>query len=1073
MVVCSLPQSPQTFFCGKNVLFRTRLVEKLHKEMAAGKDTIIIEGQAGQGKTVLAQQVLDSCEASRLSYQLSVDDSDPIYFLRSLISRCRQQFPSFNAPDIHNWLLSRNPFPADCQNFADDLLDAFNMFTSAPCYLMFDDIHLLDTESRTLDFLRCLITAKRKKLNLLFVSRQPVLNALGLNPSELSAVQVKNGELAFNRQEIAELFNLHLQIPITPQAVADIFHHNEGWIMGLLLAVQGYDGKKFEAQAMLAMASKEGFVRYFSTEVWNKVPCTLQDDLLCLALIDEIPVALAIYLTEKKDISSILDSLEQSNFFIRSLRKDKSLYSMHHLLQESLHKLALERKGLGWIQKIKVRAGQWYQDSRPKKSLVYFLQAEQYEECDFLLSQAGMRLLAENKLASLHKHLETVSKDIFKTAPWLSYFYGVVCLEKSPQNALDLLETSLTGFSEKHDEIGVLSASVHLIFFHTAIDCRLNRGQEYLNRATRLFDQYSEKFPPDQRANAANLIVIGLTFFTAELEWARKYADLGLQIALEYGFKNIEASARLARCYRDIFAGGLLSCRQEIDDSLHLLSDPQVSDLSKGTLHLAQLNLLANEADREGYFYHLQQYLRLYGEEFIKEASYLEKIRLWEIDFALQNRDFAEMERLLQVQMRSEGKQAVAHIQSMNLHYAAYLFACQGRSTEALLAAEESWLLWHQSGGKFFKVFNCALLGGAYARMGHVKKAQELFGSGLAASKETGEQFIRPTIYAHRAWLYLQQGDPKAAVTDIEDMLLSLKKTGFRSFYGWDPEVMTEVLVAAVNLKIMPEFAKELAANRLRLVVEEDALYPLLNIKFLGGLEIYTDEACLDSSELPPSMRHLLALLAGAPNHQLGQEYIQGVLWPEESPNRGRSSFDSLVSRLRKLISDNFSGIDGKKILRVQKGILVLQNCWLDIDAFRTHLTGGRYHLRRRELWQAGNELRKGLLLWQGEFCGNNITQIDVSATSYGLLNLFLDGSHDYAQLLTNGNSKQEAEEVLRKAIAYDPTNENLVRQLYQLAINSKNPSAAQKIFLSYKEALLNEGVLLDEVESITEGFWQ
>lgn len=1057
-------------------LLRKRLLFGLPTDSKSGGKTLTIEGQAGQGKSQLAIQFLHHFKRPFTWIQLGTEEADPILLLMVLLEGLRRSLPEFSCEELENWLSQGTATPEDGRSFVEILARDLEGWLTDDFYLVLDDLHLLENHTKSLELIAAMLKAERSRFNLILISRLPILPALKMESHSLPVHKLSNEHLSLNRQEIAELFNLYFKIPITPAEVNNLYEHNEGWIMGLVLAVQGFSSGSLDAglSPVVNPHKQENFQDYFSTEVLHRLPEGLGEDLLRLSLLDEIPADLAIHLTGKPTIVEQLLELEDKNFFVRSLDQARTVFSLHHLLRESLRQVALTQKGSETVCETWNCAGRWYRDAIPEKALSYLLRAGNYRDSQSLLATVGMQLLASNRLVTLRDFLAQVPQEALRNHPWLAFYQGVVRINFAPPEALGFLEEARLGFIQEKNELGELAALIQIIFFHTAIDCRFQHGQSLLERGIQLYQRHHHSMEESQQAHAANVIALGLTFFSAELERARSFADLGLQISQQSKLKNLEAEARLVRCYRDIFVGALKNCRLELDLSLCLLDDPQVSQINKGALHLSQLNLLANEGDAEGYESQRQYYLDKYGSELINQSSYGAIMRVWEIDLALAHGDEIKAGEILDIALASQFGSSLAHMRSFYLHYQAHLLARQQRTEEALQSLEESRALRDQAGGRYFIAVNKLLLGGALVNLGHFEDAEKMLHEGLEISRKADELFLRPGFHGYLAWSRLKQARVEDVGEHLSAMFGCFQETGFRTFYGWDPKMAAELLTFAVRQKIHVDLAKEIGANRLgRAFATDGSSWPLVRIFSLGSLEISSGTIKLANAELSPSMRQLLAMLITAPGHQLDQHIVQNSLWPDESPTRGRARFDTLISRTRKLFNQRFPAVDVKEFLLLQRGVLKFGNCWIDIDEFQRLIKSGLLHIRRRQQWQAGNVLRRGLSLWRGEFLDGQISQVDLGRASGDLLSLFLEASSQYAEIAASMGRVTEAIVVLQVGLRYDPIHETLARQLYDLLTSLGKPHRAQQVFHDYKDALKKEGCSADDIELLLEEFWR
>lgn len=1057
-------------------LLRSRIISRLVNESVSVGKTIVIEGQAGQGKSLLAAQYLNNVESPFAWFHIDQGDADPVTLLLKILKGLSIALSDFVSQDLETWIAQGSTLPPDVSQLSEILVRDLEKYLPENFYLVFDDLHLIDSHQTSLQLVASLLTSSRTNLRLLLISRFPVFTLLSIALDAIAVDIIKDEDTALNRQEIAELFNAYFQLPVNPSTVNSLYLSTEGWIMGLILAAQGNVNQSdhlplFSFSAM--ESDQQNFENYFSKHVLARIPEKYQDDLIKLSLLDEIPAELAPIVTKGDDVPELLRDLENKNFFVRSLGENGSTFSFHHLFQECLRRVVDEQKGQAYCCEVWNTAGHWYRDLLPETALSYFLRADNFTESQAILESVGMQLLASNRIVSLQKYLSQIPDEVFKNFHWLSFYNAVVCLNTLPPSALTYLEQAREGFITEKNEVGELFTLVQLIYFHAAIDCQFSRGQELLGRAIRLFKAHGQQLDDSQQAHASNLFVVGLTFFSAELKLAREFTDFGLVTAQKLGLKELEAEARMARCYHALFVGDLHACQKEMEHSLSLIRHPQVSLLRKATLQLGQLNLLVNQGDLPGYKYRREIYRKTYGEELIDQSSFGAIMRMWEIDLCLACGDEIKMAESLEAALASDFGKSFPHMRSLYLQYHGYLLARKGQEEEALGALEESLELRLLSGGKEFLIMNHVFHGGTYIRLGRLEKGLEFLNEGIKISESAGEYFVRSGLYSFRAWAYLKRKDIEKATDDLRQMFSVFRESGFCSYYGWDPEIMTDLLIASVRAGVEPELAMELASSRLGIVISKSGLHqPLVKIKSFGGIEIHYGTDHLLNSDLSPSMRQLLAMLIAEKRHELDQEFVQNALWPEDSHARGRANFDTLVSRTRKLLSSTFSGCNGKEVLSLKKQILSLKHCWIDVDEFRRLINVGLSLSRSQKVWQAENTLRQGLALWQGDFLGGRYSQVDLWQAPGDVHFLFLEGSSEYSRLLVAQGQLTEAEQVLKKALNSEPTNETLVKKLYELHVQQGSPKKVHQVFKAYEESLKRADYSPEDISFLLESFW-
>ncbi len=243
-----------------------------------------------------------------------------------------------------------------------------------------------------------------------------------------------------------------------------------------------------------------------------------------------------------------------------------------------------------------------------------------------------------------------------------------------------------------------------------------------------------------------------------------------------------------------------------------------------------------------------------------------------------------------------------------------------------------------------------------------------------------------------------------------------------------------------------------------------------LLIKTLGRCELQFDgRRLLWSEDFSPAQRQLMAMLVGSANGRVSQEEVQAELWPDSSTTRARSSFDSLLSRVRRTLDEALTPFDSKKHLVLKRGFLGLENCRIDAHEFRRLARKAAQQVASNELWPAEITYSSAFSLWQGRFLPGNFGSDLAVGFQDELEQLFLVASQTFARLLADTGRFQQAARLLRDALRYDPANDEIVRLLYQLCMVQDNPGQASQILKQYGEALAREKFSVGEIEEILE----
>lgn len=246
----------------------------------------------------------------------------------------------------------------------------------------------------------------------------------------------------------------------------------------------------------------------------------------------------------------------------------------------------------------------------------------------------------------------------------------------------------------------------------------------------------------------------------------------------------------------------------------------------------------------------------------------------------------------------------------------------------------------------------------------------------------------------------------------------------------------------------------------------------MLMFKTLGRCELSVAGRRLSwDEEFSPAQRQLMSMLVAAPTGKVSQEVVQAALWPDSSAARARSSFDSLLSRVRRTLDQILEPFDSKKYLLVKRGYLCLESARIDAHEFRRLARKGLQQVAAGELWPAELTFTSAFTLWQGPFVPGGFGIDAVSEFQDELEQLCLEASMAFSCLLAENKRYQQSIKVLRDAWRCDPTNDRVVRLLHRICLAEDSPGQAGQVLRQYRDALLKESYSEREVEEILQEF--
>jgi DNA-binding SARP family transcriptional activator len=1032
---------------------------------------VFLEGQAGQGKTTLAAQLLHQRSMPFCWYRMEEPDQLAPFFLGALLAGLKEAVPGFNTP-VDASVQAAAITSEQCPRLLAAILSRFPRRIGSGFILVLDDVHAVLPSGDTPALLHTLIDHAPPSLHIVFIARRNLEPIIANARRHGSVLSLDSRSLAFSTGEIASLFNSVFQVPLTLRAVQALRRITDGWVMGLHLTARNLQDKEsadIERELESLWQNRDEIFDYLLRQVLSDLSADKREFLLAIALLEDIPVGLAELLTGCEKSGEILREMAADNCFITPLDKERTVFVLHHLFQAGLRQQAWQEKGGEEIRRLLGLAAEWYLEREPDRAIRYLLAAEDYPRAEAALRQAGLHFRPRRRLMALCPDLEKLPRDIFANYPWFAYYCGLGFMGEEPGKAFPPLQLAYNQFVSRGDSLGELLAGAQLILFSVAINGNYANGYPFLDRTMVLLDLLADTLPPLVLGHIANVAVLANTFICYNPHLAERFLDVGLDIALEENLVSLEVEARVARLFYLTFSGDWHRCCIELEAALPLLHNPLSSQLHRGAMFIAFIGFIKASGDADAYERHKALYRTQFAPS-VRENSIGEAYVLyWDLQMYLACGDRKRAEATLKAASLMQGAAAGPHLRNLFMQYAALLAAEAGKRDEALAAMSSARELRSKAGGLYFCDLNDAFNGTTLDMLGQDEEALACFDRALS----NPSPYLRETTLAFRAWFRLRRGDP-GVQDDLRELLTSMRMAGHGQFYGWMPEMMRELLSVAITEGIEKVYAQELAAQRLdSAVLEDGSIIPLLHIATFGTMRFKIGERIiLSETDLSESQRHILAILLSQTEPSCPQKRLQLLLWPESDETRSRNNFDKLLSRLRKSFEATM-GEDARHYLQLKHGILSLCHCRIDAGLFMVTVHQGKKHFRQGEFWQAENLLYKATALYKGDFlpCAPDSDLVEIYRCK--LLEAYVSAAILHAEVLVKLQQPQQAIEILEQSLLADPLHDDTVKKLYSLLILNGNPVRAQMIVKRYGQALLREGYQPPEIHEILDNLWR
>jgi ATP/maltotriose-dependent transcriptional regulator MalT/DNA-binding SARP family transcriptional activator len=1053
-------------------LFRERIVDELVRRCGSRRPTIILEAQAGQGKTTLIKQFLNHSGMASVWYQVGPEDADQAFFLLAIPACISKLLPDCPSAATMKSLTGGDIALFDLPKRLDLLLSDLQSCLKSDLYVVFDDLHNLIPYESSLFILNYLVENAPPRLHFILSSREPLpLDLWQSFPGSRNLIRIGNRELALNENEIADFFHRIFNLSVSHDAILEISSGTDGWVMGVLLLGLQMMQQRGMPPPVGQEAGRPDILEYFRRKIFTPLEPRLRRPLLMLSLLEEIPVALAETLTTDPQIGADLGKLAGRNIFIRPLDPDSAVYGLHHLFRQFLREKAKDELSPETILLIYQQAGHYFfHQDNPAQTLRYLLKAQDFGGIEAVLQKSGAAMLAANQSATLAEVLGQVSEPDLTRLGWVAFYLALAHLDFTPVRALPLLSKALAVFSAREDEHGELLCLAHIISIHITTTGHYREGEALLARAEQLFSQIADSLDAYTTILLARSLAMGRCIFLADTDTATRYASLALTLARNGQLVNFESALLMVMGYIRIFAGHMRLALIWLEQAAAVVHRPEVGTFNGLATRMMLFNYLFHDGDFANYFDQKNQLISAIGNELVSQSIAGPFCYVWEMDIAINKGLFEDALGLAGMALTLQPPLS-PHLHSQVLQLQSVVLAQLGQSGPALAAAAESTILREQSGGLYFVTLNKLLVGLTHGLCGNYEYAIELLTDGIDSARRMPTPYLEACGLMHRGYIHLNHGYQREARRDIESGLSLMRRNAYRHFWAWTPTAILTVLGFAVSQRIEIGYARTLAAERIDVALLDDGTaIPHIEFRILGGFTIlYRGAPLLNAESLTPTQRELLCLLLASPGQKMSQGTAQLHFWPDSSPTAAKAKFDTLMSRLRKTFAEVLPANTAQNYLHRDKGIIRLVHCRVDALDFLGAVNRGLEHSRLQEFWQAGKAFVRAEKLWQGEFAPGITGEDQIRAFRDHLAKTLTQMALNWCGQLAGDNRLQQALDFAEKALRADPLNDSLWALLYRLH-GKRSAIQARQVLNRFAKLLRAEDYPEDEIAELIAG---
>jgi len=435
-------------------LFKALLRKRLFRliDINRAKPVIWVAAPGGSGKTTLITSYLHTRKLPCLWYQIDKGDGDDIanffYYMgiaaQSALPKKQKPLPLLT-PEYHQ----------DIATFTKRYFEKLYSRLKPPFCLVFDNYQDAASESMLHDVIKEGLSLIPNKINVIIISRSEPLQALSrLRASDRMAL-IRWNDIRFTFEESKKVAQMRERKTLPYKLLEQIHKKSEGWIAGLVLALENLKTKDINTQALEKVAQDEIF-DYFASEIFNKTDADVQQFLLKTAFLPKMTVPMVERLTGIGIAEQILTNLNKNQYFIANRFQTEPVYEYHQLFREFLLNTAKRMFSAEELSNLQRSAAEILEESGNAEDAAALLSnVQDWGSLIKLILSHAQSLIKQGRSKTLEGWLNAIPEDIFHQQPWLLFYKGACCFSFNLFDARQFFKKAFDLFRTKNDRTGI------------------------------------------------------------------------------------------------------------------------------------------------------------------------------------------------------------------------------------------------------------------------------------------------------------------------------------------------------------------------------------------------------------------------------------------------------------------------------------------------------------------------------------------------------------------------------------------------------------------------------------------
>ena len=881
-----------------------------------------VSGPPGSGKTTLVASYLEQRCSESVWYQLDGGDSDvATFFFYMSQTAARGSLPLFTSE-----------YHADPSAFARRYFRTLYSGLRAPFVLVLDNYQEVSSRSAFHAAMLDAVAELPPDGCIVVVSRtEPPAELVRLRANRLLQL-LRWEDLRLTRDESDAIVALWGRV-LPSGALAELYLKTEGWAAGLVLMLE-HSRVNGGLDLMPNSRAPQVVFDYLAGEIFENFDQRVRTLMLKTAFVPEVTGAMARRLAGDDEAEMLLSMLHRNHHFV-SVKQGgaDAIYQYHPLLRAFLRARVEETLPAEEHRAL-------------RRASVEVLEAEgEVEEAAGLLREDGdyhvlkrlalehaAGMLAHGRAETLETWLDEIPEDILETDPWCYHWKAACRFASAPRESRLLYERMYRGFDRNHDSAragrllacaGAMDAIIHELDDLSLLDPWIERTRALLSPAPQCGGDAAE-------SRATVSLFVALVFRQPQREDMKSWAERAFGCVGELSDTNARLSAQLLMAITLNYTGQFGRVRELIDVMRRTCQSPDVTPLALAVLKDVESMYFMLTADHERCLEAVIDGID------IGEAS---GVNLWRYHLlsngaaaALGAGDLASAEELLE-RMHAH-RDGARRLDRCSYHYYRSWLAMLRRDVvEAHQEQKIALRLAIESGCPFYEILIRLALAQVFDELGDVRRTIANLRRVRKLARGIDNrlmEFMAFSVYAHIA---IKHGRARSGRNALRHAFALGREHGFRHFIWWQPRIMAELCVHALESAIEVDFARSLVRAR-DLTPDRPPLgvegwpWPI-RIRTFGEFGVRLDDEPLDAVSKPQQkpIELLKALIAfGAVD--VRERELAAELWPRIDSECAHRSLTTTLHRLRKvLVHDRAIGLKHGR-LSLDTGC-----CWTDVHA--------------------------------------------------------------------------------------------------------------------------------------------